>query len=290
MLSKLHRHVRPALASAVLAGLAVCPERAALAAESPALAGAADPRVAAAPADSTLSAASAAGTAVDGLGPTRLQAIETPQPMYPPAARAAGHQGTVVIGVLVSERGELLQAKVQRSSRSPALDQAALDAVHRWRFKPATDPSGQPIEAAANVPFTFRKDSVASLPRKTCAELNLDMRHWRALEPESPLQQAPVYALAQQLALDGLQTASALQQALAHFPQAFEQAVQRCAERPAARVMDEIRLRLRALGKMPPAGPASSAPSAEPGPGTQSAPQPRTPAATAAGASADGMR
>lgn len=193
-------------------------------------------------------AASTASTAAsEPAGPTRLQATETPQPLYPPAARAAGHQGTVVIGVLVSERGELLQARVQRSSRSPALDQAALDAVRRWRFAPATDPLGRPIEAAASVPFTFRKDSAASLQRKTCAELNRDLAHWRTLEPDAPLQQAHVYPLAQQLALDGLQTASALQQAIQHFPQAFEQAVQRCAQQPQARLMEQVRTRLRAL-------------------------------------------
>lgn len=190
-------------------------------------------------------AASAAAPA--SVGPTRLQAIETPQPMYPPAARAAGHQGTVVIGVVVSERGELLQAKVQRSSRSDELDAAALAAVRRWRFQPATDPTGRPIEAGASVPFTFRKDSATSLPRKTCAELNHDLARWRTLEPEAPLQQADVYPLTQQLALAELQTASALREALAQFPQAFEQAVERCAQQPQARVMAQIRSRLQAL-------------------------------------------
>ena len=224
-------------------------------------------------------------------GPTRLQAVETPQPMYPPAARAAGHQGTVVIGVLVSERGELLQAKVQRSSRSPLLDQAALDAVRRWRFKPATDPLGQPIEAAASVPFVFRKDSAASLPRKRCAELTADLKRWRTLEPNAPLQQADVYPLAQQLALGGLSTAGSLKQTLEHFPQAFEQAAQRCAQQPKARVMDEIRLRLRALAQVPPAEPAaSSTPSAGPAsrtqPGTQPGTQPQTAAAAASSTSA----
>lgn len=202
----------------------------------------------AAGADAAPQASVAADTSASApMGPTRLQGIETPQPMYPPAARAAGHQGTVVISVLVSEHGELLQARVQRSSRSPALDQAALDAVHRWRFAPATDPLGRPIEAAASVPFTFRKDSAASLPRKTCAELNTDLARWRTLEPDAPLQQADVYPLAQQLALDGLHTAAALQQAIRRFPQAFEQAVQQCTQQPQARVMELIRAQMQAL-------------------------------------------
>lgn len=210
------------------------------------------------PAGAAATALSAASDASATTGATRLQAVYTPQPLYPPAARAAGHQGTVVIGVLVSAEGDLLQAHVQRSSRSALLDQAALDAVRQWRFRPATDPLGQAIESAGSVPFTFRKDSPASLPSKTCADLNVDLPRWRSLYPEAPLQDADVYPLAQQLLIAPLRTASQLQQALASFPQAFAEAIRDCQRQPRARFMAQLQRRATALASTPLPAPAAA--------------------------------
>ena len=56
-------------------------------------------------------------------------------PQHPIVAMQARVSGTVVLEVLVDERGNVADARVARSI--PLLDQAALDAVKQWQFRPA---------------------------------------------------------------------------------------------------------------------------------------------------------
>jgi protein TonB len=58
-------------------------------------------------------------------------------PRYPEAARAGRLQGTVTIECVIGSDGRVRDPRVFRSAH-PILDQAALDAVKNWRFKPAT--------------------------------------------------------------------------------------------------------------------------------------------------------
>jgi TonB family protein len=76
-------------------------------------------------------------------------------PQYPPEAKAAGIQGTVIVEVVVSESGLVTDAKVVRSI--PLLDDAALRAVREWRFHP-TMINGQavPVRMTTTVNFTQR--------------------------------------------------------------------------------------------------------------------------------------
>ena len=78
-----------------------------------------------------------------------------PAPEYPMEARRRGFEGKVVLRVEVSAAGRPLQVTVLTSSGHSSLDQAALDAVERWRFEPATQ-AGQAVAGAANVPVQFR--------------------------------------------------------------------------------------------------------------------------------------
>lgn len=55
-------------------------------------------------------------------------------PLYPEAARQAGVQGTVILGVKADEAGRVVDVMVLRSI--PLLDQAAIDAVKQWAYKP----------------------------------------------------------------------------------------------------------------------------------------------------------
>ena len=74
------------------------------------------------------------GTEVPYIGPptpTRKVA-----PVYPPAARAAGVQGTVKLAALVCEHGRVVATKVIESI--PELDVAATDCVRQWDFSPAS--------------------------------------------------------------------------------------------------------------------------------------------------------
>ena len=59
------------------------------------------------------------------------------RPSYPASARRLGVQGTTLLGVLVAGDGRVSEVVVKQSAGHPDLDQAAADAVRRWRFEPA---------------------------------------------------------------------------------------------------------------------------------------------------------
>lgn len=80
--------------------------------------------------------------------------LQNPPPAYPNLARRQGHQGKVVLRVLVSAAGAAEQIEVRSSSGHTALDRAALEAVKRWRFVPARQ-GDQPVAAWVLVPITF---------------------------------------------------------------------------------------------------------------------------------------
>lgn len=58
------------------------------------------------------------------------------RPAYPLAARRAHVRGAVILQADIDEQGHVSNAHVVRSV--PLLDQAALDAVAKWQFEPAT--------------------------------------------------------------------------------------------------------------------------------------------------------
>lgn len=82
------------------------------------------------------------------------KAIYTPDPNYPEAARIAGYQGTVVIWLIIDTDGTPKQIKVVRKL-GMGLDEEAVAAVKKWRFKPATK-DGKPIPVMINVEVNFR--------------------------------------------------------------------------------------------------------------------------------------
>lgn len=77
-----------------------------------------------------------------------------PAPVYPPMSRRLSEEGTVYLRVAVSASGQVDHLDVKTSSGKPRLDEAALKAVKRWKFQPATD-HGQPVASVVVVPITF---------------------------------------------------------------------------------------------------------------------------------------
>ena len=77
-------------------------------------------------------------------------------PTYPSIAKAAGVQGTVVLAATISKNGTIENLRVV--SGQPLLQQAALDAVKTWRYKPYLL-DGQPVEVetSINVVFTMQR-------------------------------------------------------------------------------------------------------------------------------------
>ena len=76
-------------------------------------------------------------------------------PPYPSTARRLGVQGTTLLHVLVASTGHVAQVIVKQSAGHPDLDQAATDAVRRWRFEPARRGT-EPVEMWVQLPFEFR--------------------------------------------------------------------------------------------------------------------------------------
>jgi protein TonB len=76
-------------------------------------------------------------------------------PVYPPRCLRMGLEGIVKVRVLVGENGVPQEVSVARSSGESLLDEAALEAVRQWVFKPATR-NGVPARAYAVVPIEFK--------------------------------------------------------------------------------------------------------------------------------------
>ncbi|MGB6451620.1 MAG: energy transducer TonB [Steroidobacteraceae bacterium] len=78
-----------------------------------------------------------AGTGAGGGSGHGILVVSRVLPPYPPVARLLGEYGTVIIGAEVDPRGRLIQVKVLRSSGFRELDQAAAEAVGRYKFRVA---------------------------------------------------------------------------------------------------------------------------------------------------------
>ena len=69
-----------------------------------------------------------------------LSDIEPPKlmtrvvPVYPPEAKKAGIEGTVILAATIDGEGKVTQVKVLDSA--PGLDQAAVDAIKQWVYAP----------------------------------------------------------------------------------------------------------------------------------------------------------
>lgn len=81
-------------------------------------------------------------------------AQRSPAPRYPQAALRRGVGGTVKVLANVAPDGSVAKVEVAEGSGNRDLDRAALDAVRRWQFKPATR-NGQPVASEVRVPIVF---------------------------------------------------------------------------------------------------------------------------------------
>jgi len=67
------------------------------------------------------------------LRPVLLVKVE---PSYPQAARRAGLGGRVTLRAVIAEDGNVESVEVVAST-NPLFDEAAVDAVRKWRYRPA---------------------------------------------------------------------------------------------------------------------------------------------------------
>lgn len=83
---------------------------------------------------------------------TAASIITQTRPAYPPLARQARIQGTVVLHAIVDKDGQV--AKLEVISGHPLLVQSAMEAVRQWRYKP-TQLNGEPVEVDTTIQVTF---------------------------------------------------------------------------------------------------------------------------------------
>ena len=76
------------------------------------------------------------------------------KPMYPHDELAAHHEGTVEMKFLVGADGAIVNSRVEQTSGFPALDQAALDALNKCRFKPARK-DGEAAQSWTDVKYVW---------------------------------------------------------------------------------------------------------------------------------------
>ncbi len=74
-------------------------------------------------------------------------------PVYPPAAKAQGIEGEVVVRYGVTVDGRVINARVDRAEPAGVFEEAALKAVRSWRYNPAIR-DGKPV-AVTNVVSTL---------------------------------------------------------------------------------------------------------------------------------------
>lgn len=83
--------------------------------------------------------------------PTPAAILAHVAPVYPRSARERGVEGVVTLRVVVEANGEISDITIARSSGSALLDRAAVAAVEKWEFRPATM-RGQPVRSTLDLP------------------------------------------------------------------------------------------------------------------------------------------
>lgn len=80
--------------------------------------------------------------------------LHNPKPPYPTAAVRMGYQGLVLLDIEVLADGSVGDVQLLKSSGFKILDNAAMQAVKMWRFRPGRR-LGQPVTAHATVPIRY---------------------------------------------------------------------------------------------------------------------------------------
>ena len=87
--------------------------------------------------------------------------IDAPPPRYPRESRRLREQGVVVLSVLLGADGRVADIGVARTSGHRRLDQAAVDAVRKWRWRP-TIRQGIAVQVRGSVEIPFVLQGVST--------------------------------------------------------------------------------------------------------------------------------
>jgi protein TonB len=75
-------------------------------------------------------------------------------PEYPRQARLRGVEGLVLLEAVLDLEGRI-EGEIKVLQSIPLLDDAAIQALRRWRFRPARDHNNQPVRVILEAPVRF---------------------------------------------------------------------------------------------------------------------------------------
>ena len=79
--------------------------------------------------------------------------IKRVNPVYPELAKKAGIEGTVVVKVLVTTKGDVEKVEILKSH--PLLDESAVEAAKQFKFKPGKQ-RDRFVKVWVSIPFNFK--------------------------------------------------------------------------------------------------------------------------------------
>ncbi len=80
--------------------------------------------------------------------------IQSVDPIYPAAAAKGNLQGTVTLRFVVGSDGEVRDPEVKESNPAGVFDDAALEAIGQWTFRPAVK-DGKQVQVVVVAPLHF---------------------------------------------------------------------------------------------------------------------------------------
>jgi TonB family protein len=90
-------------------------------------------------------------------GVTRPEVVQRIQPRYPPELGRPRAEGIVIVDVVIDEQGCVTGAHLARSTDT-SFDQATLDAIQRWVFRPAIY-QGRPVKVSYTLTTSFGSEA-----------------------------------------------------------------------------------------------------------------------------------
>ncbi len=159
---------------------------------------------------------------------------------FPAEATAQRLSGQVVVRADVLAAGTVANARIESSSESRVLDDAALSAAAKLAFKPRA-PAAAPVPV--RIPVGFSLDSVQTLSTKSCDEFNQDLAAFRTLKPGAKAADMRVFDLVTGVWVTT--NGSMSLDTLKRLPSAPEKVAGACAKRPDAKFLDAFMKAMR---------------------------------------------
>ena len=77
------------------------------------------------------------------------------RPVYPEIAQEAGIEGVVIVQAFIDEKGRVKETAILKGVPNTGLDEAAMEAIRKTRFKPAKQRE-RPVGVWISIPVNFR--------------------------------------------------------------------------------------------------------------------------------------